>query len=207
MTIYLPEKIRAIDINLSGSELAGATDNGNSGTLFVWDTKSYAVKWSYKNPRSGLYAVAYDPDGQRIVIGDANGLIKILLGGLVVRELPGHESSIQDIKFNHAGKFMATASKDKSVRLWNLGNLKEQPIKLADHPNWVWSIAFSPDDEQLLAGTQEQIIKSWPTKIETMSGKLCGMVTRNMTKDEWDIFVSEDLEYVSTCKDLPPNNK
>jgi WD40 repeat protein len=95
---------------------------------------------------------------------------------------------------------MATASKDKTVRLWNLENLKEQPIKLYDHPNWVWSIAFSPDDEQLLAGTQEQIVKSWPTKIETMSGKLCGMITRNMTQDEWDIFVSEDLKREKTCE-------
>jgi len=200
------EKIRSIDLSPDGLRLAGAGDAGNSGTLFLWETKTYSIQTTYQNLRAGLYAVAFDPDGRRIVIGDANGLVKILLEGMVIRELSGHESSIQDIKFNHAGKFMATASKDKTVRLWNLENLKEQPIKLYDHPNWVWSIAFSPNDEQLLAGTQEQIIKSWPTRVETMSGKLCGMVTRNMTKDEWDIFVSEDLDYVKTCESLPANN-
>lgn len=201
------EKIRSIDLSPDGSKLAGAGDAGNNGTLYIWDTKTNQVLSTYVNQRAGLYAVAFGPDGQRLIIGDANGLIKILVGGIVIRELSGHESSIQEIKFNHSGKFMATASRDKTVRLWNLENLKEQPIKLYDHPNWVWSIAFSPDDEQLLAGTQEQIIKSWPTRIETMSGKLCGMVTRNMTKDEWDIFVSEDLDYVNTCESLPRNDK
>ncbi len=197
------EKIRSIDLSPDGTRLAGAVDAGKSGTLYLWDTKTYAAQTSYQNPRAGLYAVAFGPDGRRVVIGDANGLVKILVEGVVIRELAGHESAIQDIKFNHAGKFMATASKDKTVRLWNLENLKEQPIKLYDHPNWVWTIAFSPDDEQLLAGTQEQIVKSWPTKIETMSGKLCGMLTRNMTQDEWDIFVSEDLTREKTCENFP----
>lgn len=201
------EKIRNIDLSPDGTVLAGVSDSGNKGTLYLWDAKSFVTKTTYQNQRTGLYAVTFSPDGRRVVVGDSRGLIKILADGTVIRELPGHESAIQEIKFNHSGKFMATSSKDKTVRLWNLENLKEQPIKLGDHPNWVWSIAFSPDDEQLMAGTQEQVIKSWPTKIETMADKLCGLVTRNMTKDEWDIFVSEDLEYVSTCENLGANNK
>ena len=48
---------------------------------------------------------------------------------------------------------MATASKDWSVRLWNYKELKRQPIVLSDH-DWVWNLAFTPDDEQLIAGIQ-----------------------------------------------------
>lgn len=205
--ITTDEKIRSIDLSPNGLVLAGAVDLGKQGKLYLWETNTFKPQSSYTNARAGLYAVAFDPDGRRVVIGDANGLVKIMMDGLVIRELAGHESAIQDIRFNHAGKFMATASKDKTVRLWNLGNLKEQPIKLYDHPNWVWAITFSPDDEQIMAGTQERVIKSWPTKITTMSGKICDLVDRNLTKDEWDIFVSEDLKYVSTCEDLPPNNQ
>jgi hypothetical protein len=201
------EKIRNIALSPDGSSLAGAGDSGNKGTLYVWDTKSYTIKSTYANSQSGVTAVCFGPDGRTIVTGDNRGLVKIVINGIVSRELAGHTSMIQDIKYNHSGTFFATASKDKTVRLWNVKVLKEQPIKLADHPNWVWSVAFTPDDEQLLAGTQEQIIKSWPTKVETMSNKLCGMVKRNMTKDEWDIFVSEDLKYERTCENLPANNK
>ncbi|MFO7257439.1 MAG: High-affnity carbon uptake protein Hat/HatR [Bacteroidota bacterium] len=201
------EKIRSIDISSDGRELAVVTDEEKSGQLIVWNLNTMTSQLVYTNEGEGLYAVAFGPEEETVVIGAANGLVRILKGGSVARELSGHESAIQDIRFNHAGNFMATASKDKTVRLWNLQNLKEQPIKLYDHPNWVWSIAFSPDDEQLLAGTQEQVIKSWPTRVETMSGKLCGMVTRNMTKDEWDIFVSEDLEYVETCEQFSTATK
>jgi WD40 repeat protein len=195
-----------MDLSPDGKSIVGAGDSGKSGSLYVWDTETFTSKTVYTN-QSGITAVCFSPDGKNIVIGDNRGLVKIINNGFVVRELAGHTSMIQDIKYNHNGNFFATASKDKTVRLWNVRVLKEQPIKLADHPNWVWSIAFSPDDEQLLAGTQEQIIKSWPTKVETMSNKLCGMVTRNLTKDEWDIFVSEDLKYEKTCENHPENNK
>lgn len=201
------QKIRGFDVSPDGLQLATVSDEGGSGSLLLWDIRTFTPQQVYQNDQAGLYSVAFGPENRRIVIGDANGQVKILANGDVIFELSGHESSIEDIKFNHAGSFIATASKDKTVRLWNLANLKEQPIKLYDHPNWVWSIAFSPDDEQLLAGTQEQVIKSWPTRIETMSGKLCGMVTRNMTKDEWDIFVSEDLDYEPTCENFSSLNK
>jgi len=200
------EKIRNIDLSPDGKTIAGAGDSGKSGSLYVWDTQTYTPKVVYQN-QSGITAVCYGPDSKTIVIGDNRGLVKIIFNGMVLRELAGHTSMIQDIKYNHSGTFFATASKDKTVRLWNVKVLKEQPIKLADHPNWVWSIAFTPDDQQLLAGTQEQTIKSWPTKVETMSNKLCGVAKRNMTKDEWDIFVSEDLKYEKTCENLPENNK
>jgi WD40 repeat protein len=201
------EKIRDIALSPDGSKIAGAVDNANKGTLYTWDTKSYTQNLVYQNARAGLYAVSFHPDGNQLVIGDAAGQVKIIMEGLVVRELSGHTSTIQVIDMNHSGTFIATASRDKTVRLWNLKNLKEQPIVLKDHPTWVWSIAFTPDDEQVLAGTQEQIIRSWPTKVETMSDKLCGKLTRNMTKEEWEIFVSEDLTYESTCENLPANNK
>jgi len=201
------EKIRNMALSPDGLSLAGAGDSGNKGTLYIWDAKTFAVLSTYDNHLSGLTAVCFGPDSKSIVTGDNRGLLKIIVNGFVARELAGHTSMIQDIKYNHSGTFFATASKDKTVRLWNVKVLKEQPLKLADHPNWVWSIAFTPDDEQLLAGTQEQIIKSWPTKIETMSNKLCGMVKRNLTKDEWDIFVSEDLTYEKTCENLPANNQ
>lgn len=200
------EKIRNIDLSPDGKFIAGAGDSGKSGSLYTWDTQTYSQKVVYQN-QSGITAVCVGPDSKTIIIGDNRGLIKIVFNGIVMRELAGHTSMIQDIKYNHAGNFFATASKDKTVRLWNVKLLKEQPIKLADHPNWVWSIAFTPDDQQLLAGTQEQIIKSWPTNVETMSNKLCSVAKRNMTKDEWDIFVSEDLTYERTCENLPDNNK
>ena len=110
---------------------------------------------------------------------------------------------------------MASASKDKSIRLWNFNSLKDQPQVMLDH-DWVWSMAFTPDDTQIMAGIhsirenvkdKDFTIHAWPTKISAMASVLCGKLSRNMTKDEWDSYVAEDLPRELTCPNLPANNK
>lgn len=207
-------KINSIDVSSDGSKLAGAGDNGS---LYIWDIRNNFSVTEIKNIGEHITSVTIAPEGRRIIIGDNTGVVKIFdaQASMVVRVLSGHSSAIEQIRFNHAGTFMATASKDKTVRLWNMNKLKEQPIVLSDHRDWVWSVAFTPDDEQLLASIHsstetvkgvEHTIHAWPTKIPTMSGILCDMVKRNINKEEWEIFVGDDLPYESTCSALPANN-
>lgn len=208
------EKIVSLDLNENGTLLAGAGDNGN---LYVWDVnKNFAVtKTKISN---GLTAVCFAPDGRQIITGSRNGLIRIVNNGMIIRDLPGHSSEIEDIKFNHSGKFMASASKDLTVRLWNFRNLNEQPIKVSDH-DWVWSVTFSPDDSQLFAGihsTQEtvtlaganqtnQTIHAYPTDFNGMASLLCDKVKRNLTEEEWIIYVGnlQDYPWQKTCENYP----
>ncbi|MBN8650681.1 MAG: High-affnity carbon uptake protein Hat/HatR [Cytophagales bacterium] len=203
------EKIVSLDLNENGTLLAGAGDKGN---LYVWDiNKNFAV--TKVNISNGLSAVCFAPDGRQIVVGSRNGLLKIVSNGIVIRDLPGHSSQIEDIKFNHAGTFMASASKDYSVRLWNFRKLNEQPITVSDH-DWVWSVTFSPDDSQLLAGINsvretvkgiDQTIHAYPTDFNGMSSLLCERVKRNLSKDEWEIYVGnlEDYPWQKTCENYP----
>jgi hypothetical protein len=83
---------------------------------------------------------------------------------------------------------------------------------LKGHGDWVWSIAFTPNDEQLMVGLQStrQVIKAgeiqneesiwaYPTKISTMSNILCNeYIKRNMTPEEWAIF-GGGLKFEKTC--------
>lgn len=198
------EKINSITLNPSGTLIAGA---GNEGSLFMWDIRNnYAVKTFYKNS-TGLSAVGFTRDGKNVVIGDLNGLVKYInmSNASSVKPLSGHTSGIEQIVFNHSGTFMATASNDKTVRLWNLDKLREQPIVLHGHADWVRTAVYSADDEQLLAGMHsnaenpQETIHAWPTKIETMSELLCNYLTRNFTEDEWATYVDEQLLYEKTC--------
>jgi energy-coupling factor transporter ATP-binding protein EcfA2 len=205
-------KINSIDLSPDGKTLVGAGDNGS---LYRWDVQNNFAETEIKYIGQHLTAVTFAPDGKRIVTGDTRGILKIVDGNNI-RILSGHTSTIEQIRFNHAGTFMATASKDKTVRLWNMGLLNMQPTVLSDHQDWVWSVAFTPDDEQLLASVHsaietlkgtEHTIHAWPTKIPMMAGILCGYVKRNMNQEEWNQFVGDDLPYESTCTNLSPNNK
>ena len=205
-------KINAISLSSDGRFLAGTGDNGS---LYIWDVNNnFSAKEVTGISTSPLTSVEFGPDGRLLVTGDAVGVVKLYdtSAGMVIRTLSGHTSGIESIRYNHAGSFMATASKDKTVRLWNMRELKEQPIVFSDHKDWVWSATFTPDDEQLLASVHsstetikgvEHTIRAWPTKIETMSNLLCGYIKRNIECEEWDIFAGNDLPYEATCPDLP----
>jgi WD40 repeat protein/energy-coupling factor transporter ATP-binding protein EcfA2 len=211
------EKITSIDLSRDGNSLAGSGDDGN---LYVWDVKNNfaAKKYSIlRGQRNDILAVAFTPSGA-IVIGDQNGELRIVTNGIAGRPLSGHTSQIEEIKFSHSGKFMATASYDRTLRLWNMDALKEQPIIMSNN-DWVWNMAFTPDDEQVMAGMHSKTegirgeidtdfaIHAFPTKILTMASEICGFVKRNMSKEEWDLFVAEDLPQEVTCTNLPINNK
>jgi WD40 repeat protein/energy-coupling factor transporter ATP-binding protein EcfA2 len=205
------EKLTSIDLSEDGTKLAGA---GTDGNLYIWDIKNNYAATTY-NILAGndILAVAFRPGTQDIVIGDEKGEVRIITGGIVRKILSGHTSQIEQIKFSHSGNFMATASKDKTIRLWNMKQLNEQPQVMSDH-DWVWSMAFTPDDNQLIAGIhsiRENIndkdftIHAWPTKIPAMASELCGLIKRNLTQEEWDNQVGNDLDYELTCVNLPSN--
>ncbi|MFM9837273.1 MAG: High-affnity carbon uptake protein Hat/HatR [Cyclobacteriaceae bacterium] len=211
------EKITSIDLSPDGNKLAGVGEDGN---LYIWDVRKNFAATSYtilKGAANDLLAVAFTPSGTEVVVGDQSGELRIVNNGLIRRVLSGHTSQIEQIKFSHSGKFMATSSFDRTLRLWNMDKLKEQPQVMSNN-DWVWSMAFSPDDEQIMAGMHsvtegardidtDYTIHAFPTKIPTMAGELCGKVQRNMSKDEWELFVAEDLPREVTCTNLPVNNK
>jgi WD40 repeat protein/energy-coupling factor transporter ATP-binding protein EcfA2 len=211
------EKLTSIDLNSDGTKLAGVGEDGN---LFVWDVKKNFTATTYpilKGSTNDILAVVFHPSNGDLIIGDQKGEIRIVTNGLVRRVLSGHTSLIQEIKFSHSGKFMATASNDKTLRLWNMDQLQEQPTVLSGN-DWVWSMSFSPDDEQIMAGVHsvtqgmresdtDYTIHAWPTKIGVMSAELCTRIKRNLSKDEWALYVAEDLAQEKTCENLPANNK
>ncbi len=211
-----PVKINSIDLSSDGKYLAGA---GDDGTLYIWDVANNYAVTEVKNLGSHLTALTWHPSENQLIIGNEAGIMRIVRSGVIVRTLTGHEGPIESIRYNHSATFFASASKDRSVRLWNVARLTEPPIRLLDHSDWVWTLTFSPDDEQIMVGLHSTIqtvrqgdlmteasIRAYPTKIPTMSNILCSeFIKRNMTKDEWATYAS-DLKYESTCKNYPTNN-
>lgn len=212
-----PVKINAISLSDDGKKLAGAGDNG---TLYIWDvTNNYSVT-EVRNLGRHLTALTWHPKDNLIIVGNESGLLRIVQNGILVRNLPGHDGPVEEIKYNHSATFFASASKDRSVRIWKTNELNQPPIRLLDHSDWVWSLTFSPDDEQIMVGLQsssqsvragtilnEESIRAYPTKISSMSNILCSeFIKRNMTPDEWDIYVGADLDFEKTCPNISEGN-
>jgi WD40 repeat protein len=72
----------------------------------------------------------------------------------------GHAGSIKDIAFSPDGKTLASASLDKTIKLWSVAT--GQPVlSLEGHKNRCLTVAYSPDGLTLASGDDEGEIRLW----------------------------------------------
>jgi WD40 repeat protein/energy-coupling factor transporter ATP-binding protein EcfA2 len=178
------------------------------GLVNKYDLINGYAKTEVFDNKNNLISISLSIDGF-MAIGDRDGNLKLINTDDItnVKNLVGHTSVINTIRFSSDNKFIATSSHDNTVRLWDRNNLNAQPIKLADYDDWVWSVAFTADNTQVMAATQNKEIKAWPTNRDDMADKLCSYVSNNLTSAQWETYVAKDIEYQSTCENHPANNK
>jgi WD40 repeat protein len=75
-------------------------------------------------------------------------------------EHSGSLASINSVAFSPKGEILASASDDKSIRLWDV-NTRQVICIMSGHSQPVNSVAFSPDGKILASGSSDRTIKLW----------------------------------------------
>lgn len=193
------DRIQDMVLTNDGDWLVTATASGKVIKYSIFYNMSPTTVYDNK---AAITQIAISKNN-KVAIGQENGTVKVfgLNDTSDLEQLVGHSALVNAIRFSSDNQFIATASNDKTVRLWNNRNLTDQPITLADFDQWTQSISFSPDNSKVLVGTARNQVKVFPTNRGDMSGLLCEKyLNRNMTEKEWATYVG-DLEYEKTCKD------
>ncbi|MBE2182268.1 MAG: PD40 domain-containing protein [Anaerolineae bacterium] len=119
--------------------------------------------------------IAISPDGSYIAY--PNGSTVTVYGTAerrVVATLRGHTETVQTVAFSPTGLTMATAGSDEAINLWEVGSwMLSRSFQRSDlldlRADSVYSLAFSPNGQALLAGTYANV-DLW----DVASGQLVG---------------------------------
>ncbi|KAK6942340.1 WD40 repeat [Dillenia turbinata] len=77
--------------------------------------------------------------------------------------LQAHKDEIWFLQFSHNGKYLASSSKDQTAIIWEVKENNQVSVKhtLTGHQKPVMTLAWSPDDSQLLTCGLEEVIRRW----------------------------------------------
>lgn len=178
--------VHALAYSPSGARLASASSDK---TIKLWDTATGQESFTLKGHSRTVFRVAFSPDGKQVVSATGDfywftneiklpGEIKLwnaITGEPLPVVIKGHSAGVTSLAFSHDGKRLASASHDKTIKVWDLTTGKEM-LALKGHANAIFSVAFSPDGKRLASGSQDQTVKLWDAGTGQATSTLKGFV-------------------------------
>ncbi|WP_026734397.1 eIF2A-related protein [Fischerella sp. PCC 9605] len=164
--------VNSVSFSPDGKTIATASVDG---TARLWNINGELIK-EFKKHDGSVNSVSFSPDGSTIATASLDGTARLWnLNGKLITEFKGHQSSANSVSFNDGktisvsfspdGKTIATASDDRTARLWNLNGKLITEFK--GHQNSVNSVSFSPDGNTIATASLDGTARLW-----NLNGKL-----------------------------------
>src|SRR5262249_44626170 len=148
------------------------------GLVTIWDLSSARPTKMLTNVLGAVNDLRFSRDGKILAVAggqpSAKGDLRLfqVADWKLLAALRGPDDVVFAVAFNRDGSRLASASFDKTVRIWNMsrvpvgkGDLLERV--LTGHSDFVYAVAFSPDGKHLASASKDRTVKL----IETATGK------------------------------------
>ncbi|KAG2151587.1 WD40-repeat-containing domain protein [Suillus bovinus] len=150
----------SVSFSPDGLKLAsGSSDH----TIRVWRTVNAECLLKIKACEWSVRSVVWSPDGSQLVSGSSDNSAKFWdssNGKKIGQPCIGHTRWITCLAISSDNSFIATASDDRTVRLWCTKTHK-QIGHVLEHAKKVNSVAISPDAELLVSGADDGNLQLW----------------------------------------------
>lgn len=84
-------------------------------------------------------------------------------GGSEIRSYIGHAAAVYSCDFSPTGDRMVSASRDRTLKIWNVKNGNEI-LTLKGHHGFVLSCAFAPSGNEVVSASDDKTLKIWDSK-------------------------------------------
>jgi WD40 repeat protein len=193
-----PKRFAELDVRFvgDGTEVAAVDFEGN---LRGWDAKSGDELYSEKGSAIAA-AAALAPDGQHMT-GSLDGTVSFY-GPRSAEPINsgGQASMITEIGFRADAKRAVTGARDGSYRLWDVERRKPIGATFSSGSE-VQSVDLSSDGKWVVVSGANNVTHLYPAGATPQD--LCDKLTTNMSHKQWKEWVSQDIDYIKACPDLP----
>ena len=179
----------------------------------LWDTATGKLSHTLTGHTQRITSIAFSADSKTLMSGDHSKAIRLwntATGKLqsTLNWKPG--TFIHALKFSPKGRFLASGHRD-GVKLWdNISSRKDQQtdvignyqhtLELHGHKDYVYKLAFSPDEKTLFTISKDGTIQAW----DTTTGKHRFTITKHLEGIKELVFSQKEGILTSLNKPFNP---
>ncbi|MFA0768259.1 MAG: hypothetical protein OXFUSZZB_001587 [Candidatus Fervidibacter sp.] len=138
---------------------------GGYGEIVVWDLSDGQLAARWGNLSGAVTTMAVSKDGSRIAVASGapqqSATVTVLdANGAAVTRFTDPQDLVYSLAFSPDGKWLAAASADKAVYVWDLTTGKLAKT-LKEQADWMLGVAFNADGKWLAAGGADRLVRIW----------------------------------------------
>jgi WD40 repeat protein len=127
---------------------------GWDGTCKFWDVTTGNLARVIDVPPH-CEGATFAPDGRTFaILCEDDAMIHDTRSGQRLHLLTGHQNTAECLAFSPDGRWLATGSHDRTIRIWDVSTGDVEHV-MPTHQSKIRSLAFSPDGQTIASGDKE----------------------------------------------------
>ena len=155
--------VRCLEFSGDGKTLfAGGGLPSQEGEVRIWNVETAELIDTLGLHGDTIESITVSPDDSKLLTAsmDAVGVVVSLSDREVKETLTQHVGRMLAIDYRADGKYFATGSEDKSVKVWN-PQTYEVLVSFDLNDDAVYTVAFAPEENIVVSGSADNAIRSW----------------------------------------------